>query len=226
MRTISGFQVPETVQEAFHPERTALVIVDVQNDFCSTGGHAHRYGDDLSMIQAMIPRLQRLLGAARDAGILTVFVQQTTLPNGLSDSPAWLFFKNRDGQDPEYTLRGSWGHRFVDGITSLPHEPVIPKHRTSGFVRTTLDLTLRARGVDALLFTGVATEGCVEATLRDATYHDFYVALVEDCVASTHHTLHESALTLMRQRHPVVRAGDVIDWWIAAGRLKTAPVGF
>jgi len=157
--------------------------------------------------------------------ILPVFIQQTTLPNGLSDSPAWLFFKNRDGHDPEYTLQGSWGHDFVEGITPLPHEPVIPKHRSSGLVRTTLDLTLHAGHIQALLFTGVATEGCVEATLRDATYYDYFVAIVEDCVASKYRTQHECSLSVMRKRHPVLRARDVIDWWIAAGRLEAQPVG-
>ncbi len=131
-------QVPDTVAEAFRPEHAALIVVDVQNDFRSPGGHAQWYGGDLSQIQRMIPTLCRLLCAARAAGIPPVLVQQTTLSNGLSDSPAWLFFKNRVGQDPGYTVQSSWGHAFVDGIAPLSHEPDRPKHRSSGFVRTTL----------------------------------------------------------------------------------------
>lgn len=213
-------QLPESVggypiaalREPFRPGRCALLIVDVQNDFCSDGGHFARHGKDLSMIQAMLPNLRWLLGQARELGILPVFIQQTTLPNGLSDSPAWRLLKTRD-KSADYTLEGSWGQDFVEGITPVGNEPVVKKFRSSAFVNTSLDLLLRSNGIESLAICGVITEGCVESTLRHAAFLDYYVCLMEDCVGSPNAELHRCSLTVMKARHPVLTSRQMVQLW-------------
>jgi nicotinamidase-related amidase len=225
MRTIDGKLVPETVAEAFAPSVSALVVVDIQNDYCSDRGHFDRRGRDLSMVRRMLPTLETLLAEARALGIPCIYTQQTTLPDGQSDSPAWLFFKTRDGGDPHSTLAGSWGEAFVSGFEPTPGDAVVRKHRSSGFVNTNLDLILRARGVRALAVCGVTTEGCVESTLRDAAFHDYFVCLVEDCAASDVPELHELSVQVTRARHPVLRADALLAIWrgAAAGTRGSAP---
>ncbi len=225
MRTIDGKLVPENVAEAFDPSVSALIVVDIQNDYCSADGHFHRRGRDLSMVGRMLPVLQRFLAETRALGIPCVYTQQTTLPGGQSDSPAWLFFKTRDGGDPHSTLAGSWGEAFVPGFEPAPGDAVVRKHRSSGFVNTNLDLILRSRGIRAVAVCGVTTEGCVESTLRDAAFLDYFVCLVEDCAASDVPELHDLSVRVTRARHPVLSADVLLSIWRAAagGSRRAAP---
>src|SRR5688572_12082949 len=128
VKTVHGHQVPTTVEELLSPDHTALVVIDMQNDFCSPGGHFDRAGKNLSDIQEMIPRLVDLVQGARSVGVPVIHVRQTTLPGGASDSTAWLYLKTRDGKDPDYTIEGSWGHGFVEGLEPKDGEAIIDKH--------------------------------------------------------------------------------------------------
>src|SRR3954471_12470364 len=108
MKIINGVSVRDTLEELVDPATTALVVVDVQNDFCHPDGHFARYKKDLSATQDVLPTLVSFVNRAQDLGIRVVFIRQQTLPDGKSDSPAWLRFKCRDGKSPDYTLKGSW----------------------------------------------------------------------------------------------------------------------
>lgn len=213
MRTINGVTVRDSLAELVDPKVTALIVIDVQNDFCHDEGHYARYGKDLASIQAIIPGVVRFVSRAQALGVRTFFVRQTTLPNGRSDSPAWLRFKCRDGKSPDYTLRGSWGWQLVDGLTVGPNDWEIEKFRPDVFVGTPIDGLLRANGIESVVMLGTITEGCVESSVRGASYHDYYVVIARDLVASPNRVQHEGAMRLFEARYPLATADEILAVW-------------
>lgn len=208
------------------PGHAALVVVDVQNDFCSAQGSLPAgYGFDLHFVYAMVPRLQRLIAAAHATGIPVIFVRTVHDPS--NDSPAWLG-RLGDGDGTERTgvtcRTGSWGAEFFT-VAPEPGDHVVVKHRFSAFVGTNLAITLRSLGVSSVLFTGVATEVCVESSLRDGVFHDFYVTLVQDCAASYSRTAHDASVQVVANHFGLVATADeLIARW---SRLRrTQEVGY
>lgn len=223
MIEIAGKQVPTTLEELVDPRRTALILVDIQNDYCASGGKYALAGKDMSMYPQMIRRTAALLEAARRTGALVVYIQNTNLPDYRSDSVAYLRFKlvirgvtPEDLPSSEHAIEGTWGQQIVDELAPRPDDLVVKKHRSSAFVDTRLDLLLRSNNIQTVLITGVVTEGCVESTARDASFKDYIVVLVEDCVGSGNPRLHEAAMQVMRARFDIVSANQVIDSWAAA----------
>lgn len=212
---INGKKVFDTLEEIIDPRHTAIIVVDVQNDFCSEGGYFHKVlGSDLSTINRMIPRLIRFIGEARDYGMMIVFIQNTRLRNHKSDSPSWLLQQMKlGGGVPQYTIERTWGQDFVEGLQPLDGEPMVKKFRWSAFVNTNLDRILRSNNIKSLVITGVVTEGCVESTVRDASFHDYYVVVVRDCVASTDKERHEASLRFISWRWDVVNSNKIISVW-------------
>jgi nicotinamidase-related amidase len=193
----------------------ALVVIDVQNDFCHPDGHFARYCKDLATAYAALPRLVSFVHAAQAQGIPCVFVRQRTEPGGRSDSPAWLRLKTRDGKAADYTLPGSWGAELVEGLVPSESDLVVDKYRPDAFLGTALDALLRARGLESLVFIGTTTEGCLESSVRSGSYRDFYVTVVEDLVFSPNAALHDGSLRLMRQRYPVASSAAILAAWAA-----------
>jgi nicotinamidase-related amidase len=216
MREVNGKLVCETLAEVVAPRRTALLVVDVQNDYCAPGGVLEREGGDISMTRAVVPNVIRTVDAARRHGVKVVWVQQTSLPGGASDSPAWIYMKRRNGLHADRCVDGSWGQRFVDGLCPEGNEPIVKKHRSSGFVGTNLDLVLRSNRIETTVVIGVMTEGCVESTARDAAFYDYYVVLTSDCMASDVLTWHEASLTTMGGRHDIVSSHEIRELWTTA----------
>jgi nicotinamidase-related amidase len=217
MREIGGISFYSDLAEIVAPQHTALLVVDMQNDFVADGGHFARHGRDVARIQAIIPTLRDIVAAARRAGVLTVYTRQLTLPGLASDTPAWVYFKTRDGKSPDYTLRDSWGAEFVNELAPPPEVPVVDKFRPSAFYRTTLDETLRGRGIESVVVAGCVTQGCVQATTTDASYHDYYAVVAEDAVQSTSPAMHENALAFLRSRYDLVPVRDLTRIWLAGG---------
>lgn len=213
MKTIHNVSVRDSLEELVDPKATALVVIDVQNDFCHPDGHFARYKKDLSSIQAMLPKLVSFVNAAQDLGIWTVFVQQQTMPGGKSDSPAWLRFKCRDGKSPEYTLKGSWGAALVDGLAPRGNDIAVEKYRPDAFVHTNLDQMLRANGIESVVMLGTTTEGCVESSVRGASYHDYYVVVVSDLVGSPNPALHDGSMRLFQARYPLATSDEILAAW-------------
>ncbi|MGC5614918.1 cysteine hydrolase family protein [Georgenia sp. Z1491] len=174
--------------------RLAVVVVDVQNDFCSPDGTMAARGLDVASIPAAVSRVVRLVDAARDAQVPVVHVR--TAHDEQVDSAAWdeRYSLPAGTPPPARNCRtGTWGAEpFV--VTAAPGELVHVKHRYSGFTSPGLDRALRDLGVETLLICGVATEICVETTLRDAVERDFRVVLVTDACASYDQAAHESAV--------------------------------
>lgn len=175
----------------------AVLIVDVQNDFCSPDGNMAGRGLDVSQIPAASANLVRLADAARAAGVPVVHVR--THHDEEVDSVAWdARYNVPAGQPipPRNCRPGTWGAEPW-AVTDLPGEQVHIKHRYSGFTSPTLEAGLRELGVGTVLVCGVATEVCVETTLRDALERDFHVAVVGDASASFDQDDHDQAVARM-----------------------------
>ena len=206
-----------SLEAILNPARTALLVIDMQNDFCDERGWWSRQGRSVGAIQAIVPRVQALLAAARQVGCAVIFVEQVTLPDNRSDPPAWLYFKTRDGrQRTDYALADSWGQQTVAEMGRLPAEMVVRKHRPSSFHLTNLDLILQAGGIESVLITGTVTQGCVLATAYDASFHNYYTVVVGDAVASHSLELHAAALTLLSARYDVLETARVVELWQAS----------
>ena len=191
------------------PSKTALVIVDVQNDFCHPDGSAGQAGQPVGDAMAMIPTLQSLIAAAREHGASVIFVQ--TIHEPATDSEVWI--GRRKDPDRKNCLKDTWGAEFTD-IAPLASEPVVIKHRYSAFVNTRLDSVLRTLKVENILVCGVATNVCVESTARHGFMLDYNVVFVPDCSAAYDREAHDMTL-LVHTKHfgTVAKARDIIATW-------------
>ena len=172
--------------------RTALIVVDMQNAFATQGGMFDLAGFDISGASRVIEVNQELVGAARRAGIGVIYLQMTFKPDlsdaGDSTSPAYhkelalVMMRNRPELEGKLLVENSWDWGIVDALTPEPGDLVIRKTRYNGFHRTILEEHLRAEGIRYLLFTGIATNVCVESTARSAFFSDFWPVLVEDAM--------------------------------------------
>ena len=211
MKTIQGKQVFDTLEELVGAPHTAVVAIDIQNDFCHPEGHFARAGKTVAHMAPAVRTMVSFVQAAQQRGVPIIFIRQLTLPNGHSDSPSWLRFKVRDGKAPDYTLPGTFGAEFVEGLRPGPNDTVVEKFRSDAFVGTCLDNVLKARGIETLVMLGTTTEGCVESTVRAGSYHDYYVVVVGDAVASPNQKLHENSMEFFQARYPLHTAQAVLD---------------
>lgn len=194
----------------------ALIVVDVQNDNSAIGGLRDKCGFDISMMrERVIPNTKRVLDAARNRGNFIVYLRNSQLQNGVSRNPHkdkrwgdWL-----GDQINEYQLVNTWGHAVVDELAPEPGDPVIDKFRPSGFVGTPLDLVLRRQEIKSLIFTGAATDACVESTIRVAECLDYDIMVLEDCVGSTARERHEATMVNMRDRYCVTTGSELVSAW-------------
>jgi ureidoacrylate peracid hydrolase len=211
MITLHGKTVRQTLDEILLPSSTALVVIDIQNDFFDDNGVFANAGRDMTLAQAHLPNMRKLIAEWQAMDLFTVFVRQVTLPDGRGDSPAWLRLKVRDGKSPNYTLKGSWGARFCDGIEPGEQNPIVEKLRPDAFLGTSLDMILKANGIDTTVMIGANTEGCVESTVRSSAHHDYYTIVAEDAVASSNAQFHDASLALMKNRFLVAPSTRIID---------------
>ncbi len=177
--------------------RKALVLVDVQNEFCHPDGVFGKKGCDLSLIKVMMVALQRLVDSAREKNIPIVFIQNIEDDN--TDSFAWRMRPDakEDSANEGVCRRGTWGAELYHFV---PREGDIriQKNRFSGFLNTPLDAILKNRGIETLIFTGVATNICVESTARDASIRDYHVILAPDACATWYPDLQEATCKNIR----------------------------
>jgi ureidoacrylate peracid hydrolase len=197
--------------EKVDPKQAALVVVDVQNDFCHHDGAMSKNGADVKPMQLMAPRLNRLIDQARSAGTPVVFVRATHSKE--TDSPVWI---ERHTEQRHYICEdGNWGAEWFE-VSPEPGDAIVLKHRYSGFVGTNLDELLTSRGIRSVVLTGVVTNVCVESTARDAFMHDYFVVVVSDCTATSEAEDHEQALDRIGRIFGVVaRADEVAACWAA-----------
>lgn len=200
-----------TLADKADPRHSALLVIDVQNDFVADGGFFDQVGGDVRVLQKKVPRLLRLIDAARQAGVVVIFVQAIYDPHDLSD-PMRERNLRLDMELPR-CLSGSWGADFYR-VAPLPGEPVVVKHRYSAMVGTDLLELLSEKGIRSLLLTGVATDTCVESAGRDAYFRDYYVTLIEDCCGAASDEDHQLALKRFNRDYgPVVTSEAIMATW-------------
>lgn len=230
MITIDGREVFTTLEELVNPKYTALLLIDIQNDFCSPGGHVDDVGVDMSMLQQVPSRVKPVLETARRCGVLVVHIQHTCYPSHIVESSPWLrgLYKIKSTMQPEPkemteesatlllggTLEGTWGWQVADEIAAQRSEIIIRKHRASAFIGTDLDMILRTNGIKSVVSVGVVTEGCVALTAWSAYLLDYYSIVLRDCIGSATPEAHEAALLLMSNRLDVVESSEVVKLWV------------
>lgn len=175
---------------AFLPAHTALIVVDMQNAYASVGGYVDTASFDISGAQGVIGNIARTVEAARRAGILVVFLQNgwdaRYVEAGGPGSPNWhksnalKTMRKQPELAGRFLAKGGWDYELVDALRPQDGDIVVPKPRYSGFFNSALDSTLRARGIRNLVFTGIATNVCVESTLRDAFHLEYFSVMLED----------------------------------------------
>lgn len=179
---------PEPVEVAFH--RSAIVVVDMQNAFASKGGMLDIAEVDITDASRVVAVIRSLLDAARSVKIPVVYLRMAYKPDlsdsGGPNSPNWhkelgmSLMCSRPGLKGKILTEGTWDAEIVQELAPQQDDLVITKTRYSGFAGTPLDSQLRVRGIQYLFFTGIATNVCVESTLRDAYFHDYWPILVPD----------------------------------------------
>jgi len=198
-RRIAHVQPLSGLAQKVRPQHAAVVVIDMQNDFCASEGLVARGGRDVSAAQEMATRLPDLIAAARAAGVLVVFVRNVySSDKNFYLSDVWLEQAARK-QGGGYTsipvcAEGSWEGDFYGAVRPEPGDPVVTKHRYSAFYNTDLDTILRSHGVRTIIATGVSTNVCVETTAREGFIRDYYVVLVADATAAYTQEEHDKTL--------------------------------
>lgn len=179
---------PEPLEVAL--EKSAVIVVDMQNAFASRGGLLDLAGIDISGAGAVVSVIRSVLQAAREHGVQVVYLQtgyKPDLSNGggeRSPNPrketALCLMRARPELEGTLLVEGTWDFAIIDELAPQPGDIVVLKTRYSGFAGTTLDATLRVRDIRYLFFAGIATNVCVESTLRDAYFHEYWPILVTD----------------------------------------------
>jgi nicotinamidase-related amidase len=169
---------------------TALIVIDMQRDFLLPGGFGETLGNDVGLLQRVVPPLADLLAAARAAGLLVVHTREGHLPD-LSDCPPAKLMRGKPSQRigdqgtlGRILIRGEYGHDIIDELAPIDGEIVIDKPGKGAFYATDLKQILVRNGITRLIVTGVTTEVCVHTTVREANDRGYDALVVSDCVGS------------------------------------------
>lgn len=205
--------LPEWVR----PARTAVCVIDIQADFAAPDGLMAFYGADMSSLSAAVAKAGELVDGARECGVPVIFIGLQTKPE--TDSPIWTERMRRREGDPELESavcrEGTPGAAFY-GPQPNTGEPVVYKHKYSGFYKTELNETLTELGVDTLVCCGLTTECCIDSTVRDAFHRDFNVFVVADASAAYGDEIHQSSLAVLDLNFALLtNTSDMLAAWRA-----------
>ena len=199
----------QELKELINPGHTAVVVIDLQNDFCHGEGDMAKSGRDVSLMQKAAHNTQKFLPEVRKRKVPVIFVRARH--NEWTNSPAWA---RKRGEKGSLTCKeGSWGEEFFV-VKPGKSEAVVVKHRYSAFIGTDLDLILRSQAVQTVILTGVGTNVCVESTARDGFQMDYDIVLLSDCTGSSTLESHQKALDVLGLHFGYVfTSREILEAW-------------
>lgn len=217
--------IPEAQPYSFQLEldKTALLVIDMQNDFCASGGFGEKLGNDIASTKRIIPVVKRVMEAARTHGIKLIHTREGHLPD-LSDCPPTKLTRSRKqgagigdiGPMGRILIRGEFGHEIVTELTPFPDEIVIDKPGKGAFYQTELHDILQKQGIESLILTGVTTHVCVHTTLREANDRGYECLVIEDATAAFDPNDHDAAIRMVWQQ------GGIFGWTTSSAHLLAA----